>query len=277
MEIVTCHGWLHGRNEKTSAIQLKNLIRRSNVEAAEQLLTLLEQEATAAVAQDGKSQKERERSRGKVGSKTQDLALRLRTFLPLFEYYCENGDVKAMMKLYHRMQEAPGVHFDVEAYTLLLASLARHGYFKPDSNYGPELFDQLVTTMAADILELTPETADELEAGFQDGYSTTTAIVDSSNATAAAVVFERVQIPSNRTCPKTSTELRLISLDETQRQHVHDTLLEMAELARQEFAAKIKNQRSGKKDKVTQAENTETPATKDPAYQALLDFSEWLE
>jgi hypothetical protein len=166
------------------------------------------------------------------------------------------------------MQEAPGVFFDLEAHSLLLSSLARHGYFQPTSEHGPELFERLVTNMAADVLEITPGIVEELETGFKEGSSNTN-----------AVLFGRVDIPSNKTCPKTGTELRLISLDETQRRHVHDTLLIMARLARQEFTAKVERRQPKKKNNetVSEAANAEVSPEKDPAFQALLNFSRWLE
>jgi hypothetical protein len=259
MEVVTCHGWLYGRNEKTIAIQLKYLIGRRKVEEAEQLLMSLENEADALAALNVED---------KANLKGQEVGLKLRTFLPLYNYYCEVGDARGVLKLYQRMQEAPGVFFDLEAHSLLLSSLARHGYFQPTSEHGPELFERLATNMAADVLEITPGIVEELETGFKEGFSNTN-----------AVLFGRVDIPSNKTCPKTGTELRLISLDETQRRHVHDTLLIMARLARQEFTAKVERRQPKKKNNetVSEAANAEVSPEKDPAFQALLNFSRWLE
>jgi hypothetical protein len=256
LEIVNCHGRLYGSNEKTVAIQLKHFIRRGDVEAAEELLTRLEAEV----------QQEKQQHH-QAGTESQDLGLRLRTFLPLMEHYCEIGDGDAILRLYDRMQAAPGTHLDADAYALILASLARNGYFfqagltEQGTIYGPKLFDSIASTMADDVLELTPQVAATLEVGFSDS------IKEGENTT----VVKHVTIPPNCTCPTTGAKLRLLKLNDNQRQHVHDTLLEMAHLSSQEFMQKVNR----RKPKV--ATSSEDPSANNHAYEAICNFSEWLE
>ncbi|KAG7346324.1 protein-only RNase P [Nitzschia inconspicua] len=260
LEIVTCHGQLYGSNEKTVAIQLKNMIRRGDVEGAEDLLASLENEAQQNI-------------RGNVEESSQDLGLRLRTFLPLMEHYCRIGDGKAILRLFHRMQEAPGTYFDADAYAMIVASLAHHGYFRPgkedaDEEFGPRLFDKIVSSMAEDVLDLTPETVAVLEKGFQMEYSEGT-IIDRT-------VVEHVTIASNCTCPKTGAKLRLLKLNDNQRQHVHDTLKEMARLSSQEFLQKV-NQRNKANGQPEVASSPDEESTENRAYEAISNFSEWLD
>jgi pentatricopeptide repeat protein len=299
LEIVTCHGLLYGINEKTLGIQLKNLIRRGEIETAEKLLSSLP-------TREFPMHEQQQKLPNHDDPESVYLGLKLRTFLPLFQRYCQMGDAESMLRLYRRMQAEPRVYFDAEAYILLLSSLARHGYFKVQENadYGPELLDKLVAAMADDVLEISTELAMDLETGFREGFSNNIMMDISSNGppilrfencdnsvslgdrlsisgdTPTSVFVERVEIPQNRTCPKTGTKLRLISLDESQRQHVHDTLLEMAEAESQEFAAKISVQKKRKEqpgDAQTQRYSREEEVPKDGAYQALLKFSDWLE
>jgi hypothetical protein len=253
LEIFACHGQLYGSNEKTVAIQLKNLIRLGDVSGAEQLLTSLENEA-------------------KLQQQPIDLGLRLRTFLPLMEQYCEMGDGKAILRLYHRMREAPGTYLDDEAYTLILASLARHGFFQSQLGepYGWELFETLASTMADDVLELTPVTATLLEESFRVGH------YNIGKNASEKVVVRHVTIPSNCTCPTTGAKLRLLRLSDNQRQHVHDNLLEMARLSCQEFIQKW-NLRNKRQVQAETASMIIDEKIEDRAYQAILNFSEWLE
>jgi hypothetical protein len=53
----------------------------------------------------------------------------------------------------------------------------------------------------------------------------------------------------------------------------------MARLARQEFTAKVERRQTTKKNNetVSEAANAEVSPEKDPAFQALLNFSRWLE
>ena len=77
------------------------------------------------------------------------------------------------------MSEAPGVHFDVETYTRIVCTLAEQGSFRADASpvedasivgfnatTGPTLFDQVMTELAEDLLELNEESCAKLSASF---------------------------------------------------------------------------------------------------------------
>jgi hypothetical protein len=216
------------------------------------------------------------------------------------EHYCMSGNLTSTLRLYGQMQDCTGVHWDVESYSLLLSSLTRFGYFFGDNDtdhddenlYGPILFDTLVSNMANDILELTEKTSIEMTDAFQIGIKDNLGenlIVDDNHQGQAlsseTVVVDRVEIPNgNGTCPITGVKLRLLALDELQRQHVHDTLLEMSQTTAEEFIASInaRQQKSKKNNKNRKGKIRETiqdaqPKVESYGYQELLKFSKWLE
>merc|ERR1712224_240014 len=121
--------------------------------------------------------------------------------MPLMEYYCKVGDLTSILRLYRQTQDAPGVHWDVESYTILLSSMARFGYFFGENDmetktnddintYGPELFDMLVSNMANDILEITEATLEELTEAFQNA-------MNNKRSFPSTVIIDKVSIPTN--------------------------------------------------------------------------------
>ena len=78
------------------------------------------------------------------------------------------------------MVTAQGVHIDSETYALVLGSLARHGYFHRNAESiadlnaqgfsehatGQKLLDEIMTTMANDIAEISEEAAEIIFNGF---------------------------------------------------------------------------------------------------------------
>lgn len=223
------------------------------------------------------------------------------------EYYCRSGNLTSTLRLYRQMQGCIGVHWDVESYSLLLSSLARFGYFfgttdkqmikmnnKDDdkSLYGPVLFDTLVSNMANDILELTEkasiEITDAFQIGMKENIGRKLTINDShkdQELSSQTVVVDRIEISKrNGTCPITGVKLRLLALDELQRQHVHDTLLEMSQTTTEEFIVsmmdrqqKPKKNSKKKKDKIRETIQDKQPKMESYGYQELLKFSEWLD
>ena len=78
----------------------------------------------------------------------------------------------------------------------------------------------------------------------------------------SALAMGRVQIDDKTAlCPASGAKLRLFALAGEQRQHVHDTLLEMARIRYQEFTKKKKNKEEGE----------------DYGFEELSNFSSWLE
>jgi hypothetical protein len=207
----------------------------------------------------------------------------------------------SILRLFRQMQNSPGVHWDADSYSLVVSSLARSGHFLPTSispstttiqnedeqqqqqhllpafgrridgayeanftnTHGPELLDELVTEMSHDILELSESAVTAL----MDGFSHTGSIGGSSGR----MTIQKVTIPSTGICPLTGVTLRLLALDDDQRQHVHDNLLEMARLQSQQFVYLG----SKKKVKEVLADNIEQDIN--IGYQELSRFSEWLE
>ncbi len=293
LEVVTCHDTIYEPSEKTVTIRLKSLIARGKIDEAEDMFNASFKGGgkITSVTEETESPINEEYSQG-----------RLRTYMPLMEHYCMSGNLSSTIRLYRQMQACAGVHWDVESYTLLLSSLARFGFFfsqedetGDDSNekpQGPILFDMLASNMAKDILELTEKTSIELAGAFQFGineYLGETREVsgkhESSGLTTDAVVVERVEIPKGSgACPVTGVKLRLLALDELQRKHVHDTLLEMSRITTEEFMASMKARQQkakkgsrNRKQKIRDTVQDTQPDMESYGYEELLKFSKWLE
>lgn len=157
------------------------------------------------------------------------------------------------------MREAPAVYFDADTYTLILCALAEEGCFSTNAppikdadkimfnaSSGPMLFYQLATEMAEDLLELTEGACRKLSVSLSKTFSLVDVgdvddipLLPNSNSTqpvSSPLVMGRVQIDGKTAlCPATGAKLRLIALDGEQRQHVHDTLIEMAGIQFIEF------------------------------------------
>ena len=272
LEVVTCHDVLYKKNEKTLTIRMKSLVARGRIDEAEEIFAASFDESNSSSSGSSSdsgsgsssSTPEKEESKNEISKKrdnknNNNQVGKLRTYMPLMEHYCKVGDLTSILRLYRKMQDSTGVYWDVESYTILLSSLARFGYFftnndhqqQSDDNeeYGPNLFDTLVSNMASDILELTEATFLDLTESFRIGHRDHLNLtsIDSNNnsnnnnndekeSSAMEIVVDRVEIPTQSgTCPTTGVKLRLLSLDDTQRQHVHDTLLEMARTSTEIF------------------------------------------
>ena len=281
LEVISCYHTMYESNEKTVTIRLKSLMSRGKVVEAEDML-----KALAAQTE--------------ISGKDDKAVVRLRTYMPLMEHYCAIGNLTSTLRLYRQMQACPGIHWDVESYSLLLSSLARFGYFFSDDKnetsgnkfdrsddvnlYGPILFDSLVSDMAKDILELTEETSSEIIDSFQIGmkahFDKQSKFDDKGKGQVLSsqnYIVERVKIPKgNGTCPVTGVKLRLLALDEFQRQNVHDTLLEMSQSTTEEWMASIQA-RNQKESNEKKEGNTESIQDENYGYQELLKFSKWLE
>jgi pentatricopeptide repeat protein len=60
----------------------------------------------------------------------QDGILRLRTYLPVFSSYVDEGDVSAAFQLYNKMKNTKGVILLSEHYIQLMACIAENGFFR---------------------------------------------------------------------------------------------------------------------------------------------------
>ena len=181
-------------------------------------------------------------------SKSDDWKL-LRTYSPIFERYCKDGDFNSALSLYRRMQASPRVYFESDTYALLISSLAERGYFRLDAaeiesfTTGPTLFDQLAQDMADDILEINNASAKLMFDAFSTGFQEKTADMDVPCRDPAGpneLVLSRVNVNATTAmCPRTGAKLQLFQLTEGQRVDVHETLLEMARLQYEEFRVKL--------------------------------------
>lgn len=279
-EIATFHDILFRPTEKTVSLRVKALVAKGDAKGAEDLL--------GSMKDDSKSGGD----------------LKLRTYLPILGLYCRQGDLGSALALYKRMRSSPGVIFEAENYSMLIAAVAENGYFRTDANPiegaaelgyappggGPALLDLLASEMAQDCLEITPQCADRLAEAFRVGFGVggdeeTGADTggglgpggseDEGESSAApppplvpsAVVADRVLVDeSTAACPLTGARLRLIVLEDDQRQSVHDTLLGMANDQYEAYSAKLV------------ARNHDIETVKDGyASEHLRRFAEWLD
>lgn len=201
------------------------------------------------------------------------------------------------------MQDSSSVHFDSQTYALILGTLAQCGCFHLGGpridgaeeagfsvDRGPTLFDEIVADMAKDKMEIKEEAATYIANSFLNGFSSNTpetstveetsvpmdTVVptldgintDTNSLSKNGLLIGRVTIDeSSAICPATGSKLRLFKLDEDQRRHVHDTLLEMAQIQHQEFRSKA----------TKKMKNNQDEEDSDRGFNELLRFSEWLE
>jgi len=264
-EVAMFHDALYEPTEKTITLLVKSLVRRGDARGAEALL-------------DGIAD-------GPLGQ------LRHRTTSPILKLYCQRGEIDAALRLYHRMRTTSRVKMDAATYADFIAAVAEQGYFRSDSecilgaedlgyerSCGPELLDALITEMAEDVMDISEESArvlrNGLAAGFRESGLTTLSDSEGMKPTATpsdngALVADRVSIDKDTAkCPATGTTLRLIVLEQSQRVHVHDTLLEMAREKSKEYTSKLAAKGRATKDAAEKAEQ---------ATQILTEFSQWLD
>lgn len=268
-EVAMFHDVLYEPTENTVSIRIKSLVRQEKAIEAEELLWQL----------------------GASNTKV----LRLRTCLPVLELYCQQRNASSALRVYHRMRNAPSVHFESDTYVNFISILARLGYFKGDSHdiesasdlgypgSGPKLLDHLASQMAEEILEMTSRQAIDIRNAMVDGFIGTASIRNLAkvpfDCTLASVdvpaepdelVASRVTITANSmSCPRTNTKLRLIDLETKQKEHMHATLLKMADTQFEAYDAKLQS----KGHISSKASNME----ENYAAKHLKNFSDWLD
>lgn len=213
-----------------------------------------------------------------------DVELRLRAYTPVLRLYIEQRDMDSALRLYKRMLNMPLVHLEAETYLSLLAGLAENGYFRPDapplpsamelgysSASGPGLLDDIVAELAEDIIEIPMTFAKKMYNAFADGFpdshlEKTTSLSPLKMVTDPApddeLVVNRVIVDrSTGHCSRTGADLRLISLRDTEREKLKETILSLA------VAGQLKFQ-----------ETFDIPMKdrNDPA-KGLIEFDRWLD
>ncbi|KAL7491477.1 hypothetical protein ACHAWT_001291 [Skeletonema menzelii] len=261
-EVAMLHDALYEPTEKTVSLLVKSLVARGDAAGAEALL-------------DG------------IADGSLSELLRHRTTSPILKLHCENGDIGSALRLYHRMRTTSRVKMDDLTYSNFISSVAANGYFLPnskeveggkdlgyDSVFGPKLLDALITEMAQDVLDISEESAQIIQEGFATGFQGMEFAANSLDPITSlcgneVMIANRVAVDHDTgKCPATDATLRLIVLEPEQRDHVHDTLLEMARAKSMDYTAKLAAKGRVTHDHVEKAELATT---------ILKDFSEWLD
>lgn len=202
--------------------------------------------------------------------------------------YCEQGNVSSALRLFKRMRDEPFVRLEPENYILLISTFAEHGYFNANSEpmegakevgykheCGPNFFDELITQMSEDVLEISGASARRLYNALADGmqhqkftnqiksiHSLAGVVQENDKAGPNDLIASRVAVgKSTGQCPRSGIKLRLITLERKQRQQLHHSLLELSTNRFEEFnSTRRKSDRSD-----------------DYAAEKLNQFSAWLE
>lgn len=258
-EVAMLHDALYEPTEKTVSLLVKSLVARGDAVGAEALL-------------DG------------IADGSLSELLRHRTTSPILKLHCENRDIGSALRLYHRMRTTSRVKMDDLTYSNFIAAVAENGYFLPDSEEveggkdlgydsvsGPKLLDALITEMAQDVLDISEESALILQQGFAAGFQCAANSLDPITSLCGndMMIASRVAVDHDTgKCPATDATLRLIVLEPEQREHVHDTLLEMARAKSMDYTAKLAAKGRVTHDHIEKAEL---------ATKILKDFSDWLD
>lgn len=260
LQVAEVHDHFFAPNEKTLTLRIKGLTARGHADEAERLLKL---------QLDPSLRKEAESSDWK----------KLRTFQPLLAYYCEQRQVDRVLKLFRQMRESPGVYLEPLTYADIIACLAQEGTFFVDapsiktdidlgftSLSGPGLLDCILLEMAGDLLELTDEAAMTITKAFRSSLNATIEAGKDSDVVHERLLIRRVLVDNTTAiCPETGVRLKLFALTERERDHVRETLVEMAASQHEEFGQKLRA-------KGRSFESRDGNYAK----RKLLEFSEWL-
>jgi hypothetical protein len=163
------------------------------------------------------------------------------------------------------MRNEPTVRLEPENYVLMISTVAENGYFKSNSKplegahklgyrhaKGAELFDELVTEMSEDVLEISAASARRLHNALVEGlegeyfsdvaepiHSLGGVVVRNEKAGDNDLVTSRVLIEkSTGYCPRTGVTLKLIKLEKDQQDQLHESLLELSKTRFEEFTGK---------------------------------------
>jgi hypothetical protein len=264
LEVATFHDLLFPPNEKTGYLRIKSLIAKGDAAGAEKTLSSIPDKGNDAEWK------------------------RLRTFLPILSHYCSVGDMPSTLRLFRQMRDSAGTFLDADTYALIIGALARLGCFRKGAKpiegameygfsvaSGPGLLDEIASELAEEMLELTESAAkfmfDSFRLGFADDSDD---IVSETDEVSQCLQLDerllvgRVRVnDTTAVCPESGAHLRLFTLNDSQRRHVHDTLLEMASSQHEEYGQALKA-----RGKIREQD----PRNGTYAIDELSKFSEWL-
>ena len=163
------------------------------------------------------------------------------------------------LKLYVKMKSGETVHMRPETYIQLISAIAEKGFFRSESppidgaerlGYpsGPKLFDRLAEELALDALEISAAAAKRLYNALLKGFDIKTQrplhVLQSLEicnvpAEPSELVASRVSLNVNTgQCPRTGVRLRLINLDDEQKERLKEGLHYLAVTAYKERSGK---------------------------------------
>lgn len=201
LQAVTWHNTLFSVNEKTAYLRMQALVQNGQIDTAEQILTTLSDDPTS------------------------EACTRLRTYLPLLDYYCNiQPNLTAVRRLYASMQQASGVYLEAETYCGLLRAGGRNGWFKnATTSHRPDLLTEWVQDLADSHLEINQACVQLLQEGFKDGVR----------------FMGRVSVGNDTICTTTGSKLRLLVLSRDRRLEAQRELVRMAADMRDDFTYKL--------------------------------------
>ena len=241
-ELALFHDLLYDPTEKSISLRVKRLVALGDAEAAE---TLLDSFPTSSDA-------------------------KLRTYLPVLKLYCEQANVSSALRLFKRMRNENSVRLESENYVLLLSTLAENGYFSPSSHgidganeigysnsCGPGLFDELVTEMAEDVMEISSAGARRIYNSIAMCFkgdtlfdniellSTLSGIKENNEkANDNEPILSRVTVHRHGICPRSGVTLQLIKLEKDQQHQLHQSLLGLSKQKFEDFTAGSNNSKN---------------------------------
>jgi len=313
-QVAYYHDMLYSPTENTVSIRIKSFIEHGKAKEAEELLWSLMPSSSPSInnnlrlrtcfpileyyCQMGKSNGDKNDER----SKNTNISSALKLYQNIKNIPSIHLDQETYILLLSTIAEegyfSPFFSPLSSSSSIPIEGIVEMGY---SPGYGPLLFDQLATEMSDHVLELTNESVKQLRNAFVQGFQNSKSDSNKSAeqhlarnlyyvpydchlspvqglATHDELVVNRVSIEDNQTnrCPRTHAKLRLITLDNHQRKHVHDTLLEMADDQYRIYDAKLeaKGQKLSKKKKNKKGSQ---PKEENYAGKHLDSFAKWLD
>ncbi|KAL3802226.1 hypothetical protein HJC23_001770 [Cyclotella cryptica] len=171
-----------------------------------------------------------------------------KAYFDVLEAYCKSNDVEAAVSLFRRLKRRRGV-LSFDMHLLLISTLAVNGHLRNDKQC-IQIFDELLFSISMKVSKLEYASAKQLynvlaigfKAGVQ-GHVDCTGIYSNLSELFLAddiplltgpakhneVVAGRVLLDTDTgTCPVTNVKLKLVSLDEDERNELHSDLLDLA-------------------------------------------------